>query len=66
MTIEGKVVDEKTGDITLKCANCMKTAIFGNEDEAYDAGWDFPPAMPINFVTCPRCPSAPLLFIGGD
>lgn len=60
--MNGKVLDEKTGEVTLTCTSCGKTATYLNEEAAYKDGWDFPPYFPFPFVTCPKCPSAPILL----
>lgn len=46
----------------LTCMACKKTAE-GFEEELFNKGWDFPGrffSSPV--VTCPNCPSAPLII----
>ena len=47
--------------ITLTCESCGKTETFDGFMDAYNDGWDFP-EVNIPVITCPKCPSAPLLI----
>ena len=47
--------------IVLTCEACGKTETFKTAMDAYNEGWDFP-EVGIPVITCPKCPSAPLLI----
>ena len=53
--------DRHQKHVKLKCEGCGVEAEFGSGDEAFRAGWDCPP-MFTGVVTCPKCPSAPILL----
>jgi peptide subunit release factor 1 (eRF1) len=53
--------DRHQKPVKLKCEGCGVEAEFNSGDEAFRAGWDCPP-MFTGVVTCPKCPSAPILL----
>ena len=53
--------DQHQMPVKLKCEGCGVEAEFSSAKEAFEAGWDCPP-MFTGVVTCPNCPSAPILF----
>ena len=53
--------DQHQKPVKLKCEGCGVEAEFNSAEEAFHAGWDCPPRFPW-IVTCPKCPSAPILL----
>ena len=53
--------DEHKKPVKLKCEGCGVEAEFNSVEEAFREGWDSPPIFP-GVVTCPKCPSAPILL----
>jgi hypothetical protein len=53
--------DQPQKSLKLKCERCGVEADFKSAEEAFRAGWDCPPIFP-GVITCPNCPSAPILF----
>ena len=53
--------DQHKKPVKLKCEGCGLEAEFNSAEEAFRAGWDCLP-MFTGAVTCPKCPSAPILF----
>ena len=53
--------DQHQKPVKLKCEGCGVEAEFNSAEEAVEVGWDCPP-MFTGIVTCPNCPSAPILF----
>jgi len=53
--------DQHKKPVKLKCEGCGVEAEFDSAEEAFRAGWDCLP-MFTGVVTCPKCPSAPILM----
>jgi DNA-directed RNA polymerase subunit RPC12/RpoP len=58
--LSNKAEDKMKEKFGLKCQSCGKEENFETADQAFQIGWDFPPRIPV--TTCPKCPSASILF----